>query len=280
MKTIAVKTGIFLIFCITSVLIIACTQEFAVSVLDSSEPVIVSPDVGGISGFQMILGYRDSLPLVFIEVESPEVSAGNGQAGLDSLRSRVNRFRFTFNEAVNADGYEIRALKLPVTDKNWQSAEELFLTNISTESGVVYGEAVFTTKPVIRSGKCIGCGACELQCPSKAISTKSGKAIIDYEKCIKCGQCFRTCPYESIEGSFAGTPYYLAVRPYKINGEIREYSSSLHCTQEAYVVQYTTLASIPDSLKKQEVTIEGSTMQLKDLDPSISARSIFSSELF
>lgn len=47
---------------------------------------------------------------------------------------------------------------------------------------------------------CVGCGACEAQCPVGAISmTSDGKAQIDPEKCIDCGSCAGVCPAGAIE---------------------------------------------------------------------------------
>ena len=42
--------------------------------------------------------------------------------------------------------------------------------------------------------KCIGCGACEAQCPAGAISTASGVAEIS-DKCIGCGACANAFGY-------------------------------------------------------------------------------------
>ena len=53
--------------------------------------------------------------------------------------------------------------------------------------------------------KCIGCGACEAQCPAGAISTASGVAEIS-DKCIGCGACANVCPCEAIEADKAEAP--------------------------------------------------------------------------
>lgn len=42
--------------------------------------------------------------------------------------------------------------------------------------------------------ECLGCGACEAECPVSAISEADGKYVIDPEKCIECGACAGVCP--------------------------------------------------------------------------------------
>lgn len=44
------------------------------------------------------------------------------------------------------------------------------------------------------SDACIGCGACEMNCPQQAIAMGDGKFEIDPEKCIGCGACAAICP--------------------------------------------------------------------------------------
>lgn len=58
---------------------------------------------------------------------------------------------------------------------------------------------LFTPRPVIRKGTCIGCGKCAESCPQKTISIKDRKAVIDYDNCIKCYCCHEMCPVKSID---------------------------------------------------------------------------------
>ena len=46
--------------------------------------------------------------------------------------------------------------------------------------------------------KCLGCGACESECPVEAISaTDDGKYVINADLCIDCGACASACPVEA-----------------------------------------------------------------------------------
>ena len=50
--------------------------------------------------------------------------------------------------------------------------------------------------------QCTGCGACEFECPNKAIKEKSGVFAINAEKCTECEgdydtpQCVAVCPVD------------------------------------------------------------------------------------
>ena len=46
---------------------------------------------------------------------------------------------------------------------------------------------------------CIGCGACEENCPVQAIALGAdGKAECDKSKCIDCLSCVGNCPVQAI----------------------------------------------------------------------------------
>lgn len=47
--------------------------------------------------------------------------------------------------------------------------------------------------------RCIGCGACSLNCPSGAIQMENKKPITDKNKCNLCGECSRICPTQARE---------------------------------------------------------------------------------
>jgi ferredoxin len=47
--------------------------------------------------------------------------------------------------------------------------------------------------------KCIGCHACKIFCPEKAIYYGVRKMEIDQDKCNQCGTCYSECPISVIE---------------------------------------------------------------------------------
>ncbi len=54
-------------------------------------------------------------------------------------------------------------------------------------------------KPVVFSGKCIGCGACLKICAHDAITITDKVALIDHEKCVGCGRCIGVCPVDAVQ---------------------------------------------------------------------------------
>lgn len=51
---------------------------------------------------------------------------------------------------------------------------------------------------VIDKQKCVGCGACQPECPVSAIESDGSVFKIDAGKCIDCGNCIGVCPVEAI----------------------------------------------------------------------------------
>jgi len=49
------------------------------------------------------------------------------------------------------------------------------------------------------TSKCIGCHACKIFCPQKAVYYGVRKMEIDQEKCVQCGTCYNECPIDVIE---------------------------------------------------------------------------------
>ena len=54
--------------------------------------------------------------------------------------------------------------------------------------------AVFerSVKALIRAMMCTGCGICDMECASHAITISSGMRM-DPERCTACGRCERSC---------------------------------------------------------------------------------------
>ena len=53
-------------------------------------------------------------------------------------------------------------------------------------------------RPVIDTGRCVGCEQCYLYCPDGVISIQNGKAVIDYDFCKGCGICAKICKLGAI----------------------------------------------------------------------------------
>lgn len=47
--------------------------------------------------------------------------------------------------------------------------------------------------------RCVKCGYCASECPSKAIEEKDKQYEINYYKCANCGNCKDICPNVAID---------------------------------------------------------------------------------
>ena len=61
--------------------------------------------------------------------------------------------------------------------------------------------ALTTRYARVNQEKCVRCGQCALNCPSKAISREegSGNYVVDRRKCISCYCCAEVCPADAID---------------------------------------------------------------------------------
>jgi ferredoxin len=122
----------------------------------------------------------------------------------------------------------------------------------------------------IEEQKCVGCSACEINCPTAALDAeeKGDQRIFTYVpyQCISCGECIRTCPEDAVElrhridpkGFFqpfsrrimrsvdlkkcdqCGTPYAPAPQVEKIGDLIHDDHVNLcqRCKEEAYALAF------------------------------------------
>lgn len=49
-------------------------------------------------------------------------------------------------------------------------------------------------KDIVENGLCIGCGACAMACPTRAIVMAEGRPNVVFDRCVKCGACYAQCP--------------------------------------------------------------------------------------
>ncbi len=69
-----------------------------------------------------------------------------------------------------------------------------YLKYLTAENGGGFACGCDLMKEIIDNGLCIGCGACAMSCPTRAISMQLGRPDIITERCVKCGACFAQCP--------------------------------------------------------------------------------------
>lgn len=51
---------------------------------------------------------------------------------------------------------------------------------------------------LVDSARCIGCGACVVECPVEALDLVDGVAVVDPAKCINTGSCVKVCPANAL----------------------------------------------------------------------------------
>jgi Uncharacterized Fe-S center protein len=75
------------------------------------------------------------------------------------------------------------------------------LKNIGMGSGSRRGKMAMhsSSKPMVNSDLCIGCGICKKICAHDAQVIENGKCRIALAKCVGCGRCLAVCPKDAIE---------------------------------------------------------------------------------
>jgi ferredoxin/flavodoxin len=58
----------------------------------------------------------------------------------------------------------------------------------------------------VDAAKCIGCGICEIKCPTKAINPY--KQTVDRDKCLACFGCLNNCPANAVVMEYGGKRLY------------------------------------------------------------------------
>lgn len=241
-----IKIGLFFAFCIISVAIIACSDEFIASNLD--EEIRINEDLGIVSDLSVKEGFRDSTIMRMIATLNPEegldISIDGAEVAVENSMKRILRFQVEWNIPSNVVDFEVRVNQKPVTQKNWHLSQFAQIEkDASSTSDKFIGSILVAPTPKILTARCTSCGDCKEKCPVDAISLESGKPIIDYDKCIECGECYRACKYDAVGGVFAGTTYYFGIRSINEDGE---YSKEVYCSDESYKLRYVTISEVPD----------------------------------
>lgn len=63
----------------------------------------------------------------------------------------------------------------------------------------VITKLALSSKPVLNTKECVGCGVCNSVCPAKAIKINKNKAVINKKTCIRCFCCQEFCPHGAMK---------------------------------------------------------------------------------
>lgn len=67
--------------------------------------------------------------------------------------------------------------------------------------------------PIIDSDRCTGCGICVDTCPTNALSTIDGKAVlVTPDACTYCTACQNVCPEDAID-----LPFVIVFAPLRLH---------------------------------------------------------------
>ena len=76
--------------------------------------------------------------------------------------------------------------------------------------------------------KCVGCGACEADCPASNIKLELTKAAVRSQDCLMCGHCVAVCPVGAVSISgYAEEPVAVPVGERGADGETSPVKTAL-----------------------------------------------------
>lgn len=246
-----IKIGLFLAFCVLSVIIIACSDEFVVSNLEG-EKIATTSELEKVTGFEASYGFRDSVPFLMLAINGDtsydvtKFDKANELVPFTNALARTRQFKLKWNEVIGAVDYDVRVYNRKINKVNWYKAQTVEILETNNVDGEINAIVTFNPIPEVMSGKCTGCGKCYENCPTNAISMEGAKAVINKDKCIECGECFRSCEFDAIKGTFPGSVYYVAIRSINENDE---YSEEITTLSEAIKLRYVTITEVSDEEK-------------------------------
>ena len=56
-----------------------------------------------------------------------------------------------------------------------------------------------SARPIFNAELCLGCQACQENCPNQAITVDKRISAVDYDLCTGCGKCLRVCPTHALD---------------------------------------------------------------------------------
>jgi ferredoxin len=107
--------------------------------------------------------------------------------------------------------------------------------------------------------KCIGCGTCQIVCPTEAVRVVKKKAKVDKKKCIACPNCSDSCPEGAIKLVRREVPRTLYVEPTEVDQkELRDLclKANLHPHQWGCMCNATRVREVAAAVLKGAKTME------------------------
>lgn len=229
------------------IIVISCSDEFLTTNLND-ENITFTNTLGKVEDVEVVYGYRDSMIYLAVGMFLDASINRSTETGLNNTMKRVKQFNIKWKKLSGATDYDIRVYKESINEKNWKYAQRLEVDSLYEKDGFLFATVSLNTLPNVKTGKCVGCGICVDKCPVNSLKFKNGKVAINRNSCVECGECARACIYDAISGTFAGSKYYISVRGINVKDE---YSVDIGTSSNSFMLRYSTLSSIPTTLKKK-----------------------------
>lgn len=120
---------------------------------------------------------------------------------------------------------------------------------------------------MVDSGKCIGCGACVVECPIEALELIDGIAVVDPGKCKDHGNCVQVCPTDALAlNKDSVKPVKKAESKTEIN-EVAAEDAQVP-PEGGYQKEFNRDEPLPDSVQDYAQDNNRKLVKVKETDPA------------